>query len=459
VSALVGAAGSAAVGAPSPGWWIGRLGFVLSAAAFALVTRFVYVDVIAAARVFDYMGVRANAVTWTEWLPFLAIAVLPACWMRVHMRGPSDLIQTFLYYAVHVQTAVLMPYVSESPTGRQLLFCLAVTGALLLLELRALLPRLQPPPIRPSRRLFWMAIGAFYVIAMLSFVRSGYLSVENLRLSDVYDQRAELRDRASELGKVFFYAANWSGTVVAPFLIVLGLHTRRWLLPVLGTTLAVASFVASSNRASYMAIPAAIGGYVFLRTTRGRHLGALMGAGFCALTALLLFVDVRLGLTVDGSVIPAVTYQVFHRTFSNNGYLSAIYLDTFFNRPPAFYADSFLRWVPGPRLEAAVPLIAGSTFTDVLGNFANANLWADAYANLGYPGLAFSAAFTGLVFWVYDGFASRASLVLGAAVLVVPATVLANTATQTALTSNGLMLLFPLMLGVAERRASRSARA
>jgi hypothetical protein len=444
---------------PASGGAAARAALVLSALLFALVTRYVYVDVLVPARVFEYMGARANDVPTAAWLPFLALAVLPAAWMRTHLQGPSDVVQAFLYYAVHVQTCVLMPYVSTSPAARQLLFCLAITAALLALEARALLPRLQPPPLRPSRPLLWLAVALFYAVAMVAFARSGYLSLENVRLADVYDQRAELRDRAAELGKVFFYASNWSGAVVAPFLIVVGLHTRRWLLPVLGAALAVASFVVSSNRSNYLAVPAAIGGYVFLRATRGRHLGAWMGAGFSALTGALLLADLRLGIYFGDTLVPALSWQVFHRTFSNNGYLSAIYLDTFFARPPALYVDSFLRWLPGPRMEDHVPLIAGATFTDVIGNFANANLWADAYANLGYAGLAFAAAFTALVFWTYDGFASRVPPLLAAALLVVPATVLANTATQAALTSNGLMLLFPLVLGLADRRSSAPERA
>ena len=56
-------------------WWPARAAFVASAALFTLLTRYVYVDVLAAARVFDYMGVRANEVAWTAWLPFFVLAV------------------------------------------------------------------------------------------------------------------------------------------------------------------------------------------------------------------------------------------------------------------------------------------------------------------------------------------------------------------------------------------------
>ncbi|MGZ8375708.1 MAG: hypothetical protein ACXW05_10500 [Gemmatirosa sp.] len=423
-----------------------RIALVVVAAAFAWLTRYVYADVLATAVVFDYMGVRAAQVSMLEWLPFLLLAVLPALWLPVHLRRPTDIVQLFLFYAVHVQTATLMPFISTSPRGAQLLFCAAVTLALLALDARRLLPALRPPAVRPSRQLFWLGIAAFYVLAFVTFARSGYLTRESLSAANVYDQRAELQDRAAEIGRVFFYAANWTGAVFAPFLIVVGLHTKRRWLAVAAAVLAFASFVASSNRANYMAIAAATGGYYLLRVTRGRHLGTAMGASFIALTGLLLAVDVRLGVSVAGFSVPAVTWQVFHRTFSNNGFLSAIYLDTFRSREAAYYADSFLRWVPGPRLEAAVAQIAGASFTDVLGNHANANLWADAYANLGYLGIAIAAAFTALVFWVYDGVSSRLDRLLAAAALVVPASVLSNTATQTALTSNGLLLLFVLVL-------------
>lgn len=433
---------------------IARIAFVAVAAAFALLARYVYADVFATARVFDYMGVRVEPSSAGVRAAFLFAAVLPALWLPVHLRTPSDLAQLFLYYAVHVQTAVLMPLVSRSPLNHQAVFVAATTAALLVLDARRLLPRLRFPAMRPDRRLFWLGVAAFYLLCVVVFARSGYLTL-TVAPDDVYGLRAELRDRAAELGGLFFRLSLWSGAVLAPFLVVAGLHLRRPVRLVLpGVVLAWMSFVVSSNRSSLIAVPAVLGGYYLLRYTRGRHLAAFMGAAFIALTAVLLLLDARIGLSFDGATVPALTFQIFFRTFSNNGFLSAIYLDTFRTLPDAYYADSFLRWLPGPRLGAPVALIAGATFTDVLGNFANANLWADAYANLGYIGIAVAAVFTALVFWVYDGASAHLDRRVAAALLIVPATVLANTATQTALTSNGVLLLFVLVPAWAGRARS-----
>jgi hypothetical protein len=392
------------------------------------------------------MGLRAAPESTGVFVGFLVIALLPALWLPPHLERPSDILMLFLYFAVHIQSAMLLPLVSDSPLIFQLGFVAAMTVAFLALELRRLLPRLRPPSTRPSAGLYSTALVGFALLSLVVFARSGQLTTANLDVVDVYGHRALLQDQLAALGKVFVYAANWSGMTVAPFLVVLGLHTRRRTLVILGAGLGFAAFVVSSNRSDYMAIPAVFAGYYFLRVTRGRYLGGIMGGAFIVLTLTLVAVDRGLAIQGPFGLVPLLTFEVFHRTFSNNGYLSAIYLDVFRTLPPAYYADSFLRWLPGPRLSAPVPLIAGTSFTNVPGNWANGNLWADAYANVGYLGMAFEAVITGLTFWVLDSFAADKDRVFSAAALIVPATVLANTATQTALTSNGLMLLVPLLL-------------
>lgn len=416
--------------------------FVVVSLAFTWANHVVWVDVLAAAGTFGYMGVRVIPKSPGSLLPFWFLAVLPACWLRIHLRRPSDLVQLFLYYAVHIPTAVLLPLVSFSSTAVQLGYTATIAVALCALDVRYLLPVLRVPTVRVPTLVFWAGVFGFYALALGVFARSGYLSLQGFDVVQVYAQRQELTDRAAEIGRLFFYLANWTGAALAPFLIIAGFHRRRFVLAILGVAVAAASFIASSNRANSVAIPAVIGGYVLLRMTRGRHLGVLLGAVFLALTALTVLLDLS-GLT--GVSIPVVTFQVFHRIFTNNGFLSAIYLDAFGDHRFAYYADSFLRWIPGPRLESPVPVYAGESFTDVPGVWANANLWADAFANLGTLGIAFTTAITTMMLWVYDSITSRKNMVIAATALVMPASALANTSSNVALVSNGIFLVFVLM--------------
>ena len=419
-----------------------RLLLATTALAFTIATHFVWVRVIDAAGVYAYMGVRALPNSSSTLALFWAMAVLPSLFLPIHLRRPSDIVQIFLYYSVHVPTAVLLPLVSYSSTVIQLTYCAVIAVALVALNVRYAMPAVRVPTVRVPARAFWLGIFAFYVLAMLVFARSGYLSLQSLDFLQVYAQREELTDRAAELGRLFFYMANWTGAAFAPFLIIVGLFKRRPWLVVLGIVVATASFIVSSNKANYVAVPAVIAGYYVLRASGGRYLAITMGAAFLALTAGTVLID-RSGVT--GLPVPIVTFQVFHRIFTNNGYLSAVYLDLFNDHQFAFFSDSFLRWLPGPRLDAPVPVLAGASFTDVPGVWANANLWADGFANLGLWGIALTFTFTTFVLWLYDCIASRKNRVVAASALVIPASALANTSTNVALISNGMVLVFVFM--------------
>jgi hypothetical protein len=425
---------------------LGRVGFVASALLFSLVTRHVYADVLGRATVLQYMGVRVLPTTTAVSLLFLALAVFPSVWLPTRLRRPSDVVQLFLYYAVHIPTAVLLPLVSRSSTAEQAVFAGAIGVALLALDARYYLPRLQLPTMRLNARVFWFGVALFYAAAIASFAASGYLSFSKLNLFDVYGQRLELAARAGQIGKVFFYMANWSGAALGPFLLVAGLHKKRFLLVAAGIGIATLSFIASSNRANYAAVIAVVAGYYAIRTSKGRHFGTIMAVSFVVLAEVLLLADGRL-TPHEGGVLrtPLITYGVFHRVFTNNGFLSAIYLDLARDHGFAWYADSFLRWLPGPRLDAPVPVLAGASFTQVQDVWANANLWADAYANLGYIGVALTFAMTTCVLWLYDGIAAKKDPVVAASLLVVPTAMLANAAIYLSLFSNGMLIVFLLL--------------
>jgi hypothetical protein len=423
---------------------ISRVAFVVAACAFTALARYVYVDVFASSGLYDYMGVRAFPVPSPVGVLFAFLAVAPSFWLPTHLRRPGDIVPLFLYYAVHIPTCVLLPIVSMSPYAVQFLFAAALLIGLLSLELRYSLPHLQPLQMNVAPGMFWSGIALFYLVTLIVFARSGYLNLDNFNLLEVYDQRAELTERASELGSMFFYVAAWAGGALGPFLIVVALHRRRISLLAAGVALSVCSFIVSSNKQNYIAVPAVIAGYAVLRATRGRHIAAVIGAAFIALVPITILGDWIIGRTT-GTEVSLLTWTVFHRTFTNNGFLSAVYLDLYQRFGPAYYGDSFLHGLLGQQFDMPVPELAGTTFTQVPDVHANANMWADAYANLGFFGIAFGALEALVVLWLYDEVSRGKDRAVAAAVLIVPATVLANTSVHTALLSNGLAVVMLLM--------------
>jgi len=421
-----------------------RIAFVAVSWAFSEIVRYIYVDVFATPGLYDYMGIRALPVSTNVQTLFQLLALLPSVWLPVHLRRPTDAVQLFLFYAVHIPTCVLLPVVSLSSFSDQFVFAIAILLGLTSFSIRNALPRLPIPHVRFESRLFWSCVSVYYIYALAVFASSGYLTLSNFTFVEVYGQRLELAQRANEIGASFFYVANWTGAALAPFLIIVGLHKRRLLPVVAGLAIAIASFLASSNKANYMAIPAVIAGYAVFRMTKGRHIAAIMGASFLLLAAILRGVDLLIGRSI-GSNVSIATWSVFHRAFTNNGFLSSVYLDLFNTLGPALYSDSFLRWIAPPRFDSPIAQLAGASFTDVPEVHANANMWADGYVNLGYAGIGFSALSAILVLWLYDHLSAQKDQSVTAAALVVPASVLANASVHTALISNGMIVVFILV--------------
>ncbi|HEX3727379.1 MAG TPA: hypothetical protein VHV08_14095, partial [Pirellulales bacterium] len=70
----------------------------------------------------------------------------------------------------------------------------------------------------------------------------------------------------------------------------------------------------------------------------------------------------------------------------------------------------------------------------------NVNLWADAYANFGYAGVALFTLLLGGFLWCYDRFACNADRRAATILIVAPALSLANSALFTCLMTHGMLL-------------------
>jgi hypothetical protein len=435
-----------AQGAGGPAWSgrpLGRSAFVAASLLLAFACQYVYVEVLVGDGRFAYMGVVARPVSAAELAGFFALAVAPSLLLPLDARGPSDVIRTFLFAALHVPTLVLLPYVSQSPPAARVLYGVVATCALLVTASTSRLPLPAPATRLPAVGLYWTGVFAVGAVLFVIFARSGQLSWSNVDLLDVYDRRRALAEASSTLGGLFFYAGTWTGGAVAPFLLAAGLQRRAWSVAVGGVALGFLSFVASSNKLNYLILPPVVLAWYLLHRTRGRGFAPIL-TGLVALGGLAAAFADRWLLNPDGGM-PLLTWVTFHRGVTNNGFMSAIYLDVFRDAAPALYGDSFLRRLPGMDRPLPLPEIAGASFSSVAGAFANAGCFADAFANARWLGMLATGLFASIVCWLADAMTRHVPLALSGATLVVAASVMTNTSIHTTLLSNGMAIALVLL--------------
>ena len=120
--------------------------------------------------------------------------------------------------------------------------------------------------------------------------------------------------------------------------------------------------------------------------------------------------------------------------------LTSVYVDFFGDNPPAMLGQSVLRWWVDYPYDRSIPLEVGQYLQPGGALAANANLFADGFANFGAAGVVGTGALLLVFLRIVDHAARGLPLAVGAMVMVMPSITLSNTSLPTAMLSHGLAI-------------------
>ena len=407
--------------------WIG------TALYFQLVV-YLYVDVVVASRAYDLVGVVALPPSTMARFTSFVLALIPLFVTPRNLIKPSAAIGIYLYYLVFVPSCAIMPYASFRGASEWLEFMSAMTIAICSIHILA--PRIEFNTVGlelKSSQTFSLLLIFLCIVTSTSLLYFGEIDFRSINLLDVYEKRSAMIESQSTRVSILFYVANMAGYSIAPIALVYGLRSRKIFLMGFALTASFFAFAFTSYK-SHLFVPV-LAAAVYFVASRDRRWGFTLG--FLALMLVIAIVS----LVWDrGSSNPLLTWTVQFRLAGNNGFLAAKYADFFSVNPQGLFADSIGRLFTDPVYDRPIAQVVGEYFSQVPGNHANANLWADGYANLGYLGMAIATLELIIVMSVFNMLAlnNRADLV--AAMSVPAAFSMANTAVHSALTSNGVAL-------------------
>ena len=175
-------------------------------------------------------------------------------------------------------------------------------------------------------------------------------------------------------------------------------------------------------------------------------------------TAGLVLVSSLLQLWLNSGML----FSVFvRRLIATPGLLTGYYLDFFSQNPKALLGHSILRSVVDYAYQYPPAIQIGFTYFGDPSISANANLWADAFANFGFAGIFGFTFLLGLVMWLFDSVAQGRSQRLTSLLFGMPAFFLTNTALLTSLLTHGigLVLLIVYLIPRAAPEAQEPERA
>jgi O-antigen polymerase len=416
-----------------PGFWASRAAIVLSCTFYVVVFVVVYHTL--TVPVWRYAGFQSIAAPARAACGVL-LAIVPSLWMPIGLKRPSQILYWLLYLLVVVPVCLVPIYALQDQSSGPLLFAACIVAML------ALVGMVYRLPLLPLLRLHLKSYEFTALLALLSgisytlIIAAFGLHFRYVPLAEVYVIRSQFEETLSHTSALVAYAVCWQMYVVNPLLMVMGFTSRR-VFPALAGALGQLAIYSISGFRDVL-FSAAFLLYLLWVMRPGKPFGTRMALSWTAIFGGAAALDL-LGYSRTFSAL------IQERMTGTPGLLTGYYYEFFSTHPKALLGHSiFKSFVNYPYMLEPRQMI-GYVYYHDSGMSANANLWADAYANFGYAGiLCFTLLLAG-VMWLYDSSSDGRSLYVAALVIALPAFAVANSGLLTSLLTHGIGLAIVLM--------------
>jgi hypothetical protein len=386
--------------------------------------------------VYWYVGYRYNS-SFAVRLLAVGLALLPAVWMPTRLVRPSQLVYWLLYLMVVIPVATVTLHSYPGTFPYALSVVLSVVGAF------ALLGFVYALPLRPYRggRLhqhqFWALLIVIAAASYTAILATFGLKLHFPSFSEVALLRMEYKEALMYANTLVAYSVDWMGYVLNPMLVVLGLLSQRRFALVAGIAGQFLIYAITGFRTMLLSVVFLAALFILLRVPE--RLGSRMGMGAVGIAVVSSALYLRAGSLLLASL-------VLERFTAIPGLLTGYYFAFFTSNPKMLLSHSVLRhFITNPYAQEP-PILIGNAFFPGKGMYANANIWADAFANFGYWGVFAFTVLLAVLFWTYDSISTEHDLRFSALVLALPAIGLGNAGLLTCMLSHGMGFAFLMML-------------
>ena len=399
-------------------------------AAYIATLLWAYIAIISPA--FSYAGYTLYGPAPARIVWIFIFALSPAAFVPIRLSRPSTLVVLWLYATVYIPS-ILLPALSLTlsfaellPLDTAILICLG----LLTLATSVRLLALRRPGT--SAKYFWPAVFVLWACC-LAFVGSQFrmstliLNVGSLFVGgDLYSIRDSFFEQLSQTGRILGYASGQVGEAIDPFLIAYGLVYRRRELLLVGVAGQLILFAVAGNKSILFStlFPAVV---LVLMRRFPRNFAFALGSLLVGVVLVSAGAD-----TLSKSII--VSSMTTRRTLMDPGLLTGFYFEHYSQVPHAGLAYHFLqggRSVQAPSYEIGLVYFGDANID------ANANLWAEGFADFGALGIVGFTLLLAAILWMYDSIATRRNAELAIVLMAMQAFFFSNSAPMTVFITHG----------------------
>ena len=412
-----------------PKWFAPRLTLLAASVIYLALLHVAYVYL--TAPYWSYLGMYyspiSNDVVWWSWFA----ALIPVAWLPLRCTRPSLVVYYFLYAVVIVPTCTIPAYTAALRTDSLLELQAALLICFALLGLVYLIPLVRLPRIHLTHTEFFLVLLLFTCASYISIMHYVGLSFRFPNPLNVYDVRGEYAELAETVhSKWLGYCENWQSFVVNPFFMAYGLISKAYYITLLGLVGQLLIYALAGLKAVLFSLLLTI---ALLAVQRYKCFGLSFLWGCALFVGVCVIADKYVLNTPVGLTAVFVRRIVFM-----NGQLTGMWFEFFSNNRLALLGHSVLSGFTNYPYSLEPPALIGEMYFGHDRMNADANIWADGFANFSYFGMLGATVLLGAWLWLVDSSGDRRNTRLVMLMIGVPGFVLANCGLLTSLGNHGL---------------------
>ncbi len=414
---------------------------LLAVGAFVATLHIIYVRWISP--LFNYRGFGDHAAGFGDWLLLACVLGFFTITLPADLKRPTRFVSWWLFLTLVVPVTLIPLYQPGDVSLEMWGFAVMAGAATTLFGRLDRLPRLRSPSIRLSEKAFIGLLLAFTALVMVWALATLPVTIKLVWLTDIRDQRSAFSEAVGATSRPFGYLIRWQSAAVFPALLAIGLDRSRPHLVVFAAAGLVLFYAMTGYKQVLLSLVFVPATYYVLRRPKLRVRPATWLAGGLVVSSWFAVVLDQITNSIDFTSI------FVRRAVILSGIYTSQYVSYFSQNGSDLFSHSILAGITHSPYDVGPPLTIARAFYGV--DFsANANFMADAFANLGYPGVLIMICVVGAVLYLVNSFTDDANVPAVGAMLVVPTTSLANSAASSTITTHGLglavllIMLYPL---------------
>lgn len=371
------------------------------------------------------------------------LALLPVLILPLEFSRPSAMAAWVVLLFVHIPIHVFGPHVLYAADGGYTAFQFAQTAAFLILCLVSRMP-LPPKLMKPAnltRNNAALAVAAMGAVVIVLWAATAYgFRFLNPLSEDLYFRREDVGASQVLGGVALSYLFSWAAGVFSILIVSFGLIRRSPSLIAFGILICVIQYGINPHKTLFLVwlLPA----WIYFAKVKSNERDSISAVRLVAPVCGVIFASYAIDSAFGDGEDQLITRVLVGRNTLIPGILTALYYDTAqflgFNQ----YADSIIgkifRIGADSNFDAGPAQTIGWFFGNT-GEHANANYVADAYINLGMPGVfIYCGLIVSLFFYIVDWLARGRPVQVTCSVFAVQALAISNTGFHTTFLNTGM---------------------